>query len=177
MLERAFLRLDTTRNDLITKELIVPALIACGICYFIFIELHEKGLDSLPIMIPTAHGAIVGDVVRHDDGGDLQLRTFLGGKDDLSGHKSALREALLNWQSSYLPSIGDGLNLGASNFHGILKNLHRPEITEFRKHVANYMGVLAQHPRALDMREVRSIRSRQEYRKWKRDQFDEPVAT
>lgn len=40
LLERAFLRLDTTRNDLITKELIVPALIACGICYFIFIGLY-----------------------------------------------------------------------------------------------------------------------------------------
>lgn len=169
LVERAFSRLNTTDNEVVLKELIGPTLIACGLSCTLFIELLERGLDTMPLMIPTKNGALVGDVVVHEGGGYLHLRTFLGGGADLSPIKTLLRDALQQWNDAFQYVLGDGLQFGANGgFDAITLNLDSPYVLNFRPHVKDFVDILTLHSSALDSRDVRTKRAREEYKKWTR---------
>lgn len=169
LIDRAFSRLNTMDNKVVLSELIGATLNACGLSYILFIELLDRGIKTMPLLIPTANGAIVGDVVVHEGGGDIQFRTFIGGKVELSPVKMQLREALQKWALSFQSVLGDGLQFGArGNFKIILDNLESPYIINFRPYVKEFLDIHEKYTSALDSRGARTQRAQQEYKKWLR---------
>lgn len=170
LLERVFQRMGTTSNEAVLDELIDPMLTACAMWPCLYWELRNSGVTSMPLMIPSKNGAILGDVVLSDDGGDIQFRTFIGGKADLTEAKQRLLQGLVKWRSAISQhDFAMGLQVSTFDYKAIPLNMAMPEVVNIRKAVIAYLGVLSEHHHALDTKDVRTERSRQEYRKWIRD--------
>lgn len=175
LIERAFTRLDTTDNKRVLDELCNPILLACSICIQLFAALKERDIRSLPIMIPTTNGALLGDIIQvpNDMGGELHLRTFIGGKSGISGPKSELKQDLLLWEKNYNPIYPTALQMSLVCRRTLLGTVPP---NEFEQDVMNdlsafaslYLDILHQNPKALAERQVRTDRAQYEYQKWQR---------
>jgi hypothetical protein len=126
-------------------------------------------------MIPTANGAMLGDIIQTEKplGGEIQLRTFIGGKAGFVGEKDKLRNDLLSWQDAYKPMFPIGLQFSSVNRENLFSSSERNEferecISDLHGFASVYLDILQEHPRALDDREVRTERAQLEYRKWQR---------
>ncbi len=123
----------------------------------------------MPLLIPTANGALVGDATATEEGGDLQLRTFIGGKVALSDAKQGLRQALIGWQAGIShDDFGSGLQISTHDYRSIPDNLTMPAVAQLQKTTKAYLAVLARHPHALESRAVRTARANQQFREWQR---------
>lgn len=169
LVERVFLRLNTRNNDLVLDELIVPTLVACALWPFLYWTLRERGNASTPLAIASAHGALFGDLNLYEGDGDWQLRTFIGGAAEVSPGKRRLMDELADWHRALpMDVFASALQVSTNDYQYLPQHRHLPEVQAGQKLADSYLAIIDRNSGALEAREDRARRARQEYRKWQR---------
>lgn len=102
LIERAFQRLNTMTSTQVLDELAPAARAAFVVKMFAGFSVGQHAAGVRPLMLPTEHGAVAGDLHHDAKGGiEIRFRTFMEGGDNLSPAKRRLLEALNAWRDRF----------------------------------------------------------------------------
>lgn len=170
LLERCFMRLNTTDNEVVLKELLDVSLYACTLSYFLLLEMDARGIKEIPIMFVTRHGVIVGDAVLGGElaSGMLQFRTYLSLNSELSTAKKRLIMEMDQWQKEFDKQMDDVVAVSV-NGNDIFDNREDHSVLESIKHAQSYLDILIKNHHALEDKAGRMQRQSDNDLKWNRN--------
>lgn len=110
LIERLFQRINTTDQQQVLDELHEVALVAAALAPGLFSMVPHSVETSFPIMLPTPHGAIMGDLEILGGVSVLHFKTFIGGE-DISTPKRNCLIALREWDAMFFNLVGIAFEL------------------------------------------------------------------
>lgn len=157
LIERVFQRLDTMEHHAVLAELQQAALIGAALADGLCLCLADSAKVSVPLLLPTPNGIIVGDACESHGDTMLVFRTFIGGAGEISRSKQRLASELASWAIRFDPLIGPGLELLAEDS---LDPAYRtdPEVQKIHAMAREYLDILEANSGALVAFEERTQR-------------------
>jgi len=165
LVERVFQRLNTTEHQKVLNELTGAALVAAALAPVLVNDMPPSDDNSLPLMLPTPHGAILGDLEVMGAVGMLHFKTFLGGEDDISPVKRKCLSALADWNVRFNDLIGLGFELAFAGISEIPQD--DVDLQLIRGMTKEYCEILNAHRGALGTADERAQRQQGDNALWR----------